>query len=79
MAESDDLDRLPLPKCSPKFVRRALVLACSMLKAAFDIEVGRRLHCNRPPRTVAPHYERHVWNVDFPSGAGTQAVRACTQ
>jgi len=46
MAESEDLDGLPLPKCWPKFVRRALVLACSMLKAAFDIEVGRRLDCN---------------------------------
>lgn len=45
MAESDDLERL-LPKCWPKFVRRALVLACSMLKAALDIEVGRRLDCN---------------------------------
>ena len=46
MAKSDDIARLPLPKCWPKFVRRALVLACSMLKAAFDIEVGRRLDCN---------------------------------
>ena len=45
MAESDDLERL-LPKCWPKLVRRALVLACSMLKAAFDIEVGRRLDCS---------------------------------
>ena len=45
MAESDDLEGF-LPKCWPKFVRRALVLACSMLKAAFDIEVGRRLDCS---------------------------------
>ena len=39
------LERL-LPKCWPKFVRRALVLACSMVKAALDIELGRRLDCN---------------------------------
>jgi hypothetical protein len=39
------MDRLPLPKSWPKLARRAIVLVNSMLKAAFDIELGRRLDC----------------------------------
>jgi transposase InsO family protein len=45
MNESDDLATLSLPKDWPKLVKRALILVCSMLKAAFDIEVGQRLDC----------------------------------
>ncbi len=45
MAESDGLDRLPLPKSWPKLAKRALVFVNSMLKVSFDIELGRRLDC----------------------------------
>jgi transposase InsO family protein len=45
MSESDDLATLSLPKSWPKLVKRAIVLVCSTLKAAFDIEIGRRLDC----------------------------------
>ena len=56
MAESEDLDLLPLPKGWPKLAKRALVLVNSMLKAAFDIELGRRLDCaSRHAREHAEH------------------------
>ena len=45
MAESGDIEKLPLPKSWPKLAKRALVLVNSMLKVSFDIELGRRLDC----------------------------------
>ena len=43
MIESGDPGKPPLPKCCPRLAKRALVFVHSMLKAAFDIEVVRRL------------------------------------
>jgi hypothetical protein len=45
MQDLDDPHTLPLPKRWPRLVRRTLVLVNSMLKASFDIELGRRLDC----------------------------------
>jgi hypothetical protein len=45
MAKSADPDRLPLPKSWPNLAKRALVLINSLLKASFDIELGRWLDC----------------------------------
>lgn len=56
MAECDDLSKLPLPKGWPKAVERALVSVSSILKAAFDIELGRRADClARDARAQAEH------------------------
>jgi transposase InsO family protein len=45
MTDSDDTHKPPLPKSWPDLAKQALVLVHSMLKAAFDIELGRRLDC----------------------------------
>jgi hypothetical protein len=45
MAKSDGIGKLPLPKGWPRLAKHALVLVNSLLKAALDIEVGRRLDC----------------------------------
>jgi len=45
MTRRDRTNGLPLPSGWPELARQALLLVNSMLKAAFDIELGRRLDC----------------------------------
>ena len=45
MAYTNEVVSLPLPKGWPTFIKHALVLVNSLLKASFDIEIGRRFDC----------------------------------
>ncbi len=65
MAKPDDPDRPPLPKSWPKLAERALVLVNSMLKASFDIELGRRL--DRASRHAREHAEHERLRLDSDS------------
>ncbi len=56
MPDTCDLDKLPLPKNWPGLAKKAVCTALSLLKAAFDIELGRRLDCvARQAREHADH------------------------
>ncbi|MHC4202175.1 MAG: hypothetical protein ACYSU0_19460 [Planctomycetota bacterium] len=76
MAESDGLDRLPLPKSWPELAKRALVLVNSMLKASFDIELGRRVDCaSRHAREHAEHEGLFLITIPFSLDRMREEVR----